>query len=80
MGTRFHSHDLDNVTLPSELQSLSFTGLFNRSLEKVTLPSGLRSLAFGHKFAQSLERVTLPSGVQVFRVYELCGARLYEAP
>ena len=55
---------LDGVTLPSNLQSLTFGDEFNQSLDGVTLPSNLQSLTFGGAFNQSLEGVTLPSNLQ----------------
>ena len=38
---------MDNVALPSGLQSLTFGYGFNQSMDNVTLPSGLQSLTFG---------------------------------
>jgi hypothetical protein len=55
---------LEDVTFPSNLQSLTFGFMFNQSLEGVTLPTSLRSLVFGEKFNQSLLEVTLPGGLQ----------------
>merc|ERR1719224_101149 len=56
--------ELDKVTLPSSLQTLTFGSSFNQSLDKVTLPSSLQTLAFGCFFNQSLDEVTLPSSLQ----------------
>ena len=77
---------LDQVVLPSSLQSLSFG-----DLEKVTLPSGLQSLTFGNlekvtlpsglqSVAQSLEKVTLTSGLRLNVAYRNRVARACRAP
>ena len=58
------NQSLEQVTLPSSHQSLSFGSDFNQSLESVALPFSLQSLSFGEKFNKSLERVTLPSSLQ----------------
>ena len=42
------NQSLDGVTLPSNLQSLTFGRTFNQSLDGVTLPSNLQSLTFGY--------------------------------
>ena len=55
---------LDNLTIPSGLQSLTFGDKFNQSMDNTTLPSGLQSLTFGWDFNQSMDNMTLPSGLQ----------------
>ena len=55
---------MDNVALPSGLQSLTFGYGFNQSMDNVTLPSGLQSLTFGNNFNQRMDNVALPSGLQ----------------
>lgn len=55
---------LEEVTLSSSLQSLTFLDNFGQSLKGVTLPSSLHSLTFGNGFGRSLERVTLPSNLR----------------
>ena len=52
------------VTLPNNLQSLTFGNDFNQSLDRVPLPSNLQSLTFSNHFNQSLDRVTLPNKLQ----------------
>jgi len=52
------------VTLPNNLQSLTFGNDFNQSLDRETLPSNLQSLTFSNHFNQSLDRVTLPNKLQ----------------
>ena len=65
-STQF-DQSMDNVALPSGVQSLTFGYGFNQSMDNVTLPSGLQSLTFGNGFNQSMDKVILPSGVQVIR-------------
>ena len=55
---------LDNVVLPSGMQSLTFGSDFDQSLDKTALPSGLQGLTFGHYFNRSLDNTALPSGLQ----------------
>ena len=55
---------MDNVALPSGLQSLTFGYGFNQSMDNVTLPSGLQSLTFGNNFDQRMDKMTLSSGLQ----------------
>ena len=66
---------LQQVTLPSGLQSLTFGGKLNQGFLRATLPSSLESLTVGHDFnsfferfpqmpEQNLERVILPSGLR----------------
>ena len=52
------------VTLPSGLQTLTFSSGFDRNLEKASLPSGLQTLRLAKCFNQCLENVTLPSCLQ----------------
>ena len=61
---------LENVALPSGLQTITFGRDFNQSLENVVLPSGLLTITFGDRFNQSLENVTLPSGLQTITANE----------
>ena len=44
------NQNLDNVTWPAGLQSLTFEGDFNQNLDNVTWPEGLQSLTFGETF------------------------------
>ncbi len=48
--TLVENQSLEQVTLPSSLQSIAFGYGFNRSLEQATLPSSLQSIAFGYVF------------------------------
>ena len=55
---------LDNLILPSGLQSLTFGYDFNQRLDNTTLQPSLHSLTFvGYGFDQSLDNTTLPSGL-----------------
>merc|ERR1712054_490586 len=58
------NQSLDNVALPSSLQSLTFGNDFDQNLDNVALPSGLQSLTFGACNNQSLDNVALPSCLQ----------------
>ena len=42
------NQSMENVTLPSSLQSITFGQKFNQSLESVKLPSGSQSITFGN--------------------------------
>ena len=55
---------LDNVTLPSGLQSITFGFRLDQSPDAVTLPSDLQGIPFGFCFVQGLGAVSLPSGLQ----------------
>ena len=57
-GDKFNQN-LNEVHLPSFLESLTFGNNFNQSLDLVTFPQ-LLSLTFGERFNQSLEHVALP--------------------
>ena len=57
------NQSLDGVTLPSNLDSLTFGGAFNQSLDRVALPHSLQSLTFGRDFDQSMEGVALPDSL-----------------
>ena len=57
------NRSLENVSLPSSLQTIEFGFSFNQSLENVNLPNGLQRIELG-SFNQSLENVTLPSSLQ----------------
>ncbi len=46
---------MDNVSLPSGLQSLTFSSSFNQSMDNVALPDGLQSLTFGNDLNQSMD-------------------------
>ena len=65
------NESLEQVILPSSLQTLTFGGHFDQSRAQVTLLSSLLSLRFGKGmhifgtgFNQSLEQVTWPSSLQ----------------
>ena len=61
--------NLNNVTWPAGLQSLTFGENFDKNLNKVSWPAGLQSLTFGYFFNQSLNKVL--HGQQVFKVWLL---------
>jgi hypothetical protein len=56
--------NLEQVALPSRLQSFTFVWEFYQSMEKVALPSHLQSVTSGTEFDQSLEKAALPSRLQ----------------
>ncbi|CAJ1341749.1 unnamed protein product [Effrenium voratum] len=56
--------DLQGLTLPSSVQSLTLGAQFNQSLHTVTLPSSLQSLSLGKHFDQSLQGVSLPCSLK----------------
>ena len=62
---------LDNVTLPSALQSLTVRYDFNQSLDNVTLPCGLQSLLVWYDFNRSLENGSVSIGVRYGMVFWL---------
>eukprot|EP00435_Cladocopium_sp_Y103_P026530 s2628_g6.t1 len=52
------------LTLPDELQSLSFGKRFNESIQNVIFPNRLQLLNFGDKFNQNLDGILLPENLQ----------------
>jgi hypothetical protein len=66
---KIFNKNLDQVTLPSSLQSLTFGQNFNQSLERATPPSNLGSLTFGMNYC-------IKSWKKRLTAYKLPGGRI----
>ena len=53
-GGKEFNQPMEQVNLPSELQSLVFGDRFNQAVSKVQWPSGLKTLTFGSRFNQQI--------------------------
>ena len=63
IGCRAYKQSLDNVTLPTSLEDVTFGHAFEQCVRKVVWPQSLCTLTFGFHFNQCMDHISLREGL-----------------